>query len=154
MNRGWYEMVGVKITFTIFNFILFPFANLVTPIISRILNKKNINEKQLVIENIRSRKTYDLFIFDKFAKIMSMLFVTMSISSGLPIAIPTYLLLLVGTFFIEKYIFIKHCTKPFRYNKHFIEKIFLLLPVFLFAHCIIGLFTYGSKNIFPSEDDI
>lgn len=84
----------------------------------------------------------------KYALALNTIFVTLFYCSGMPI------LLFLGTaslffqYWVEKYLLLRFYARPPHYN-HDINTITLrVIPIALLLHLAIGVYTYGSEDIF------
>lgn len=100
--------MGIKICLMILVFLFYPVLNLATFLFFKAVQRFRMGRARIILHQVEATAPFDFNISDKFAKIMSMIFVSMNISSGIPISNICMLILLTTTFAVQKYLFIKN----------------------------------------------
>lgn len=84
----------------------------------------------------------------KYALALNTIFVTLFYCSGMPILLFFGAASLFLQYWVEKYLILRFYSRPPSYN-HDINTITLrIMPVAIILHLAMGIYTYGSEDIF------
>lgn len=87
-------------------------------------------------------------IYIRYAQILTVMFVCLLFSVGIPILYLSTCIQLILTYFIDKYMLLRICRLPPRIDG-IVNKIFLnTLPFMVFVHLGVAIWVLGSESIF------
>lgn len=84
----------------------------------------------------------------KYAFALNTIFVTLFYCSGMPILLFFAAVSLIMQFLVEKYLLIHYYARPPNYEHQVNTFSLRALPFALILHLAIGIYAYGSENIF------
>jgi len=149
LDRLWYTNVGSKIIYTWIINVVSPHLIyfLLTPIIScfrRMNARKSFIQKDMNSFSIGP----EFEMIPKYALALNTIFVTLFYCSGMPILLFFGAASLFLQYWVEKYLLLRFYSRPPQYN-HDINTITLrIIPLALIFHLALGIYTYGSEDIF------
>ena len=62
-------------------------------------------------------------------------------------------IILFTLFWAEKYIILRYASRPPNYNEKMVYSVLDILPISLLLHLGVGIYSYGTPDIFPYFDN-
>ena len=157
----WYLVVGIPIVFAIFLQIFMPHFGLVAQWVKvsaiRCWDRKCSFDKkitkQTTQEEYENLYTGPEFILQlRLAQVLSMMFVTMTYSSVLPILYLVSFLSLLITYWTDKFLILRYFRSQNQFTGDLSKKVVEIIPLAAVSHFIFGLQMFSNKSILHSED--
>ncbi len=154
MNAEWFERVGVTISFTMMaQMFSIPFTIMVASVVQKLrqwLDRGCRTSKRHTRRS--SQEAYNqlytgapFMIYIRYAQILTMMFVCLFYSSGMPILYLTTCIQLIFTYHIDKYMLLRICRLPPRIDG-FVNQIFLNTLLFMVVtHLGIAIWVTGCQ---------
>ena len=86
----------------------------------------------------------------RLAQVMSVIFVTMSLSSGMPILYLVCVVVFFVTYWVDKYLLLRFFRMTEGYTKFLTQNVIALLPLAVVLHVFFGFFILSAPNILTS----
>jgi hypothetical protein len=159
-NMRWYQVIGVPIITAIFFQIFTPHFGLILNQVKMsilrcwdrrcTLNKRKTRQiTQEEYEDIYSGPEFILHL--RFAQLNSMIFVTMTYSSGLPILYLVAFLSLFFTYWIDKFLMLRYFKVANQFTEANSRAVVNILPWAAIFHFIFGYMLYSYPDILRSK---
>lgn len=114
-------------------------------------NKKRT--KQLLQEDYENINTGNIFMFEfRYSQVLTQVYVTMMYSAGIPLLYPVSMVSFLMTYWVDKYLFIRHYKNPPSYTMAMAERTVLLMRYSLILHFIIGFLMLSNSKILTSKN--
>jgi len=152
-------MIGSQIIFTIFLMLLFPHFELAPIIFKGILKcfdrhgtMNRYMTKQVIQEDYE--KLYigpEFNIQIRLGQVMTIIFVTMTYSSGLPILYFVSLIVFIVFYWTDKYMLLRFYKKSPQLTGELSKRAIQFLPMSAAVHCMFGLVMFSYPYILKSR---
>jgi len=86
---------------------------------------------------------------DKYATMLAIVFLVMMYSPGIPIMYAIAFVYFFITYWVDKFLFIHHYSKPLYFGEHMSLKILWWFKMALVFHFILGVLMYSNSHILP-----
>ena len=153
ISTGWFETVGLTVVLVSALNVLAPhlyplFISFYEKIINNDLVKRGRAFNQTQYNTLMLGPQFRLSI--RYAQILTMMFLVLMYSSGMPILYPIMFLSLLVTYAVDKFMFLKICRTPPAYTTRFGDWSTYMLENAVLLHVVIAVWTYTSPRLFPS----
>jgi len=157
----WYLVVGVPIVFAIFLQIFMPHFGLVAQLVKVSLircwdRRCSLNKKvtrQTTQEEYENLYTGPEFILQlRLAQVLSMMFVTMTYSSVLPILYLVSFLFLLITYWTDKFLILRYFRSQNQFTGDLSKKVVEVMPLAAVSHFIFGHQMFSNHSILHTDD--
>ena len=152
-SRQWYVQVGSTIVTTMLVTIFSPHCVLLLTFypmglcrrhccVSKYKTQREINQKFAGAD-------FDLATRNSF--VLNVVFTCFLYSGGMPIMNVICCLTMFMLYWVDKFLILRHYTKPPLYNHLLNERVLHYLPYAVIFHCGFSLYMYGATDIFPNS---
>ena len=151
LYRDWYQLTGFKITTAMIISCFIPQAIFVILMpLYRCFVMWKVKAQRLQIDMNRWIKPMPFSLAQEYVVELTMFFVTLSFSSGLPILIWIGALGFFLHYWCNKIMFVRDFHKPPQYNSALTQTVVKALPFAMVLHLSFSIWTYGVTEIFPT----
>lgn len=152
LDRNWYNDVGVSLTVTMIISMFSPHAfNLL------IWNPIGMLKRKCCYKRFKSQhklnnlfKGPNFYISNSLSQIMTTVFANYMYSSGMPFLNVICFITLILSYWCNKYLLLRYYRRPPQYTDNINSILVRYLPCAVLLHSVIGLYAYGSAEIFPT----
>lgn len=148
-NRLWYTNVGNKILITWIINMFYPYLfNLAMSPLINFFRRRSSRNAFIQDDMNKFAVGPQFMLVPKYAFALNTIFVTLFYCSGMPILLFFASISLIMQFWVEKYLLINYYARPPNYEHQVNTFSLRALPFALILHLAIGIYAYGSENIF------
>lgn len=90
----------------------------------------------------------------KYSAILNVICTNLIYGSGLPVLYFSTFLFLLLSYWLDKYVFLKVCRKPYHVDLSISHTVKQIIKGFLIIHLVWSIWIYGSPAIFPDESEV
>jgi hypothetical protein len=155
----WYKNVGQAIVLTMFtNLISLNLSNLFFGVLgscTRCIDRKGrcCNSKftkQLTQEDYEKKNMGNEFLIEyRYNMILTIMFVTIMFSAGLPVLYPVAVIFFTVTYWCDKYLVLRHYKKPPVFDNFLALRTIEWFKYALVMHILVGALMFGNDDILP-----
>ena len=151
LNRQWYLQVGLKYMMAFLIMIFNPYLiNFFLTNPFSICWRKWRFKKAVIHKEAKKYSHGPTFqLTQKYANALSLIFITMTFGSGIPILYLVSCIIFTITFLYQKYNLLRISSKPPQLDDQLNTQFIGLLPYAVFTHLIFAILMFSSPAIFP-----
>jgi hypothetical protein len=152
MGRMWFGEIGTKIFYMILVSVINPsIFNFIKTLLVRCFRNIRASRAKTMAEYIELKKPLDFGLEKRFALLLNIFFISIILSSGIPLMILISSVTMFILFHVEKYIFIKYTKKPPIYTEAIMKLINWFLPLAPLLSIGLTIYILGNQDLFPTN---
>ena len=152
VDREWYLKIGSKLIIPLMISIFDPLYSFFTTLFLNHLKKRKEQKKKKKNQNhIIKIELPEFDLAGNFKDLLKSILLSLTFATGLPIL---YSFVFVGfllTFWLHKYLLIKHSERPLPYSTNLIKSLYKILKISLIIHILFSIYFLSNGSIFASE---
>lgn len=153
LDREWFNDVGTKILITMMISIFNPSLVYIFKMwIVRCIKNIQANGAKTMREYIVAKTPMEFDIEQRFAWVLNIFFISMTLSGGIPLLIIVSWFTFGLLFFIEKKVFNSYTKKPPMYTGIIMSYITKFLPIASLLSIFVSIYVLGNPNLYPSTE--
>ena len=153
MDRSWFNDVGTKILLTILISIVNPgFVYVFQMWIFKCISNIRAAGATTMRDYILARMPMHFDIEKRFSLLLNLFFISIVLSTGIPLLLVIIPISIGILFFMEKYVFITFTKKPPIYTGIIMSFITKFIPVASLLSIGVSIFVLGNTELFPVSD--